>query len=261
MSDPLYELYAIRYGTQAERFRRENVLDADRPDERMPIDYFIWAVKGPDHVWVLDTGFVAAAALKRKRKLDIRPDEGLAHIGIDASKVEDVILTHVHWDHAGGQDLFPNARFHIQDRELSYAAGRCMCDADLNVGFEAGDITRLIENLFARRLVFHDGDAILAPGLSLHRVGGHTAGMMVVRAKTRRGWMVLASDATHFYENIETDRPFPYYCDLRGVYAGFRRLRELADDPALIIPGHDPLVLERHKPPRPELAGVVARLD
>ncbi len=261
MSDPLHEIYAIKYASHARR-RAENLYGPDeRPDESMPIDYFVWAIKSPTQIWVVDTGFVQPAALKRQRKMLQTPAEGLARIGIDAQTITDVILSHVHWDHAGGQDLFPNASFHIQDRELSYAAGPCMCDAELGIGFEPGDITGLIEKLFARRLVFHDGDAIIAPGLSLHRVGGHTAGMMVVRAHTRRGWMVLASDATHFYENLTANRPFPYFCDLRGVYAGFRRLRQLADREELIIPGHDPRVLERHPAPRPELAGSIARLD
>jgi len=261
MSDPLHEIYAIKYASHA-RCRAENLYGPDeRPDESMPIDYFVWAIKSPTQTWVVDTGFVQPAALKRQRKMLQTPAEGLARIGIDAQTITDVILSHVHWDHAGGQDLFPNASFHIQDRELSYAAGPCMCDAELGVGFEPGDITGLIEKLFARRLVFHDGDAIIAPGLSLHRLGGHTAGMMVVRIHTRRGWMVLASDATHFYENLTANRPFPYFCDLRGVYAGFRRLRQLADREELIIPGHDPRVLERHPAPHPELAGSIARLD
>lgn len=258
---PCYELYAVRYATSP-RTRKDNLLGADpNPDAPMPIDYFVWAVKSPDRSWVIDTGFMQPAASRRQRPMERTPAEGLALIGIDASRVEDVVLTHVHWDHAGGQDMFANARFHIQDRELSYAAGPCMCDARLNAGFEPGDIMRLIENLFAHRLVFHDGDATLAPGLTLHRVGGHTAGMMVVRAHTRRGWMVLASDATHFYENLTSDRPFPFFCDLRGVHAGFRRLRQLADAEDLIIPGHDPLVLQRHPAPEPRLEGIVARLD
>jgi glyoxylase-like metal-dependent hydrolase (beta-lactamase superfamily II) len=258
---PFYELYAIRYASSA-RTRKENLVGSDPdPDAPMPIDYFVWAVKGPEGIWVVDTGFMQPAAARRQRPMERTPAEGLALIGIDAASVRDVVLTHVHWDHAGGQDQFPNARFHIQDRELSYAAGPCMCDTRLNGGFEPGDIMKLIENLFARRLVFHDGDATLAPGLTLHRIGGHTAGMMVVRAHTRRGWMVLASDATHFYENLATDRPFPFFCDLRGVHAGFRRLRQLADGEALIIPGHDPLVLQRHPAPEKRLEGIVARLD
>ena len=140
MSDPDYELYAIKYATHARR-RAENLYGPDpRPDDSMPIDYFVWAIKGPTRSWVVDTGFVQPAATRRQRKILQSPAAGLASLGIDAREVTDVILSHVHWDHAGGQDLFPNAQFHIQDRELSYAAGPCMCDAELGMGFEPGDI-------------------------------------------------------------------------------------------------------------------------
>ncbi|MFM8681731.1 MAG: N-acyl homoserine lactonase family protein [Alphaproteobacteria bacterium] len=262
MNLPEYALYAIRYAGHP-RTRRENLIgDDDRPDAPMPIDYFVWAIKAPGgEAWVVDTGFVAANAAKRGRHMERTPAEGLALVGIDAAQVADVVLTHVHWDHAGGQDLFPAARFHVQASEMAYVSGPCMCEPRLAVGFEPGDIAGLVEKLFARRLVFHHGDAELAPGLSLHRVAGHTDGMMVVRAHTRRGFMVLASDATHFYENMSADRPFPFFHDLRGVRDGFRRMRELADREELIIPGHDPLVLARHPAPEPSLAGIVARLD
>lgn len=262
MSLPEYELLAIRFAGHP-RTRQENLVGTDpRPDAPMPISYYVWAARAPDGTtWIVDTGFAAENAARRGRRMERTPAEGLALAGIDAAGVSDVILSHVHWDHAGGQDFFPAARFHLQDAEMSYATGPCMCEPRLALGFEPGDISGLVEKLFARRLVFHRGDAELAPGLSIHRLGGHTAGTMVVRAHTRRGFMVLACDAAHFYENIEADRPFPFYCDLRAVHAGFRRMRELADRPELVIPGHDPLVFARHPAPSPGLDGIVARLD
>jgi len=108
---------------------------------------------------------------------------------------------------------------------------------------------------------FHDGDAELAPGLTLHAVGGHSAGLQVVRVATRRGHVVIASDASHFYAHMEGGRCFPITFDLGAVLEGYRKLRELADSPAHIIPGHDPLVMRRYPAPREELDGVVARLD
>lgn len=99
-----------------------------------------------------------------------------------------------------------------------------------------------------------DGDAEVVPGLSVHLVGGHTAGMQVVRVRTARGHVVLASDASHFYENIEQDRPFGILHSMTGMYGAFDRINELADGPDLVVPGHDPAVLDRFPPAAPRLA-------
>jgi glyoxylase-like metal-dependent hydrolase (beta-lactamase superfamily II) len=110
-------------------------------------------------------------------------------------------------------------------------------------------------------VVFHDGDEELAPGLSVHHVGGHTMGLQMVRVATQRGWVVLASDAAHLYANMEEGRPYPIVYNVFDMLAGHQRAYALATSRKHVIPGHDPLVLERYPPPRPELAGIVARLD
>jgi glyoxylase-like metal-dependent hydrolase (beta-lactamase superfamily II) len=86
-------------------------------------------------------------------------------------------------------------------------------------------------------------------------------GLQVVRVATRRGWLVLASDASHFYANMEQARPFPIVWSVADMLDGYARLRALAESAAHIIPGHDPLVLERYPAPAKSLQGVVARLD
>jgi len=107
----------------------------------------------------------------------------------------------------------------------------------------------------------HVGNFELFPGISLHLIGGHTMGLQVVRVSTRRGWVVLASDASHFYANMEQSRPFPIVWSLADMVQGYGRLRELAESAAHIIPGHDPLVLERYPAPAKDLEGIVVRLD
>jgi glyoxylase-like metal-dependent hydrolase (beta-lactamase superfamily II) len=108
---------------------------------------------------------------------------------------------------------------------------------------------------------FHHGDEEIAPGVSLHLIGGHTMGMQAVRVKTRRGWVVLASDASHFYANMEETRPFPIVYSVADMVDGYRKLRALADSPAHLIPGHDPMVMERYPAPSKALEGIVVRLD
>ena len=164
----------------------------------MPFDYFMFVIKGRSASYVVDTGFSAEVAAKRQRQFLRCPGEGLRLLGIDPAEMRDVILTHLHYDHSGNQDMFPKARFHLQAAEMSYATGPCMCHRFLRGGYDPEDIAATVRKLFEDQLVYHEGEGNVAPGISLHRVGGHTDGQQVVRVKTRGGWLVLASDATHF---------------------------------------------------------------
>src|SRR5258706_4889055 len=193
--------------------------------------------------------------------MTLPPECGLALLGVEAKEVEDVIVTHLHYDHVGNFGLFPAATFHLQDDEMAYATGRHMAQKFFSQAYEVDEVVAMVREVYRGRVRFHDGDAELAPGFSLHRVAGHTKGLQVVRVRTRVGWIVLASDATHLYANMNETRPFPIVYDVPRMVEGYRRLRELADAPELIVPGHDPLVMRRYPAPRADLQGVVVRLD
>jgi glyoxylase-like metal-dependent hydrolase (beta-lactamase superfamily II) len=257
---PVYEVHAIKYAERDGR-RPEHFLEGDPHDAPMPMDYFVWVVRDAESTWVVDTGFGEADAARRGRRLVRSVTDGLALVGVDAKTVTDVILTHLHYDHVGGWDQFPSARFHLQDREMAYATGRHMTHPALNHAFTADHIAELVRAVHAGRVAFHAGDDELAPGLSVHLVGGHTDGLQVVRVSTANGWLVLASDASHYYENMEAGRPFPIVFDVGATLAGYDTLRRLASATGDIVPGHDPLVLERYPPSSAGLAGVAARLD
>jgi glyoxylase-like metal-dependent hydrolase (beta-lactamase superfamily II) len=261
MRQPNFEVYALKYATHL-RPARDNFIGAD-PHETspMPLDYFIWVVKSNGRIIVVDTGFGESGARKRGRQLLRSPAEGLDAIGIRPREVEDVIITHMHYDHSGNHDLFPQARYHVQDREMAFCTGRFMTHSLLQLPFEVEDVNAMLRKLYAGRVEFHDGDEEIAPGVSVHRVGGHSGGLQMVRVNTRRGMLVLASDAAHFYANLGRGLPFPYVFNVGDVLEGFGQARRLADSPDHIIPGHDPLVLERHPAAKPELKGWVARLD
>lgn len=258
MTEP-YEVYAIRYAHH-ERRRSENFVGGDPHDGPMPLDYFVWAIIGNGRHFVVDTGFDEAMARKRQRHLVAPPERNLTAIGIDHRDVRDVIITHLHHDHAGNHHLFPEATFHLQDREAAYVTGRAMCHHVLRNPYEEEDVVSMVRRLFAGRVRFHDGVGQIAPGITVHHMGGHTQGIQSVRVLTRRGYMVLASDVTHFYANIQEERPFPVLQDMLAGVEAYRKLRELADGEDMIIPGHDPLVLQRFPPARPGLRDVV-RLD
>jgi glyoxylase-like metal-dependent hydrolase (beta-lactamase superfamily II) len=227
----------------------------------MPMDYFIWVVRSGERVYVIDTGFDEAVAKQRGRDFLRSPGDGLKTIGIDPAAVEDVILTHMHYDHSGNHTLFPKARYHVQDREMQFCTGRYMTHTHMRFPFAAEDVVAMVRRLYDGRVVFHSGDEEIAPGLSVHYVGGHSMGLQMVRVHTRRGWVVLASDAAHYYANMELDLAYPFTYNIGEVLEGYRRAHALAESPDHIVPGHDPLVLKRYPAARADLEGWVARLD
>lgn len=249
--NPTYEVYGLRYATTSpERSRRENFLPGmDIHDGSMPLDYYVWVIRGNGLEIVVDTGFSPDQAQKRGRMLLANPADMLRRIGIEAAHVKTVVLTHLHYDHAGTLGDFPSAQFHLQDAEMVYATGRSMCHTCLSAPFHVEDVLDAVRLVYGGRITFHNGDSTLAPGITLHRIGGHTGGLQVVRIATERGPLVLASDAFHFSENRTRRAPFPLVYNVGEMLEGFVRCEELAEgNPDLLIPGHDPEVRHRWPP-------------
>ena len=257
----MYRLHAIKYGELNARKRSDLFVGGDPHDGRIDMDYYVWVAIGADRTCVIDTGFGAEVAERRGRRLLRSPLEGLAALGVDANKVQDVVITHLHFDHAGNMGLFPNARLHLQDREMDFVTGRQMTHAFMRAAYEVEDVVYMVRAVHAERVVFHDGDAVIAPGIEVHRIGGHTRGLQAVRIATERGNVVLTSDTSHYFENFEQGRVFSIVDSAAAVLEGHRRLRELAARPELIVPGHDPLVMRRYPPSDASLQGVAVRLD
>jgi glyoxylase-like metal-dependent hydrolase (beta-lactamase superfamily II) len=260
MSEDIYEVFAIRYGHSARR-SPENFIGGDSHDVPMPLDYFNWVVRNDRRTVVVDTGFDAASARKRSRELVQPVNVGLRSLGIECSTVSDVIVTHMHYDHAGNDGLFPSACFHVQDAEMAYATGRCMCHPILNHPYDVDNVTAMVRRVYEGNVRFHDGASEFAPGITLHRIGGHARGLQVVRVKTARGHVVLASDTAHFYAHLDRRRVFPTVDSVADVLEGYDTVLKLATSRDHIIPGHDPLVLDLYPAPDERLRGSVARLD
>ena len=257
----MWQVLALRYAHQERPAQANFLVAVADPHDAMPIDYFVWLLRGPDGREILvDTGFDEATAARRGRSI-LRPvTDCLRAVGTDPATIREVIVSHLHFDHAGNLGQFPNATFHIQDREVAFATGRHMCATCLRSTFEVEDVVTLVRAVYADRVVFHDGEGEIAPGVSVHRVGGHTDGMQVVRVATQRGPLVLAVDAAHFYANMERQNPFPILFDLGAMIQGWRRARQLAGgDDRLVIPGHDPIV--RRIYPAMDDGAEVVRLD
>ncbi len=256
----IYEIFALRYAERTDRTRAENFKMADDHAALMPLDYYLWVIRNDARTIVVDTGFGKAEARQRGRQLLQTPEQALARVGVQLATVKDVVITHLHYDHAGTLPDFSAARFHLQSSEMAFATGPAMLDADERWAFSADHVCDMVRLLYDDRLVFHDEDADIAPGITLHRLPGHTAGLQVVRVPTRRGFVVLASDASHFYENFARRSPFPICYSESDMVKSFERLEQLADSEDHIIPGHDPLVRELYSPPSSELDGWACRL-
>ena len=255
-----HEIYAIRYAHH-DRKAAENFIGGDPHDVLQPLDYYVWAIVGTSRALILDTGFDAAMGKKRGREMIKPVHEGLRALGIDPGAVETVIVSHMHYDHVGNYDLFPRARYHLQDLEMAYATGRCMCHAAMRVPFEVEDVIAMVRKVFTGRAVFNDGEDEIVPGVSVHHIGGHSKGLQCVRVRTRRGHVVLAADAAHLYAHLESGRVFPITYNVAEVVEGYETLRKLATSRAHVVPGHDPLVLARYPAAKAGLEGWVVRLD
>jgi glyoxylase-like metal-dependent hydrolase (beta-lactamase superfamily II) len=257
---PDYEVYAIRYATRAAR-SGENFIGGDPHDVPMPLDYFVWVIKGRTESYLVDLGFTAETAARLKREHLRCPIDALKLIDVDAAAIKTVIVTHMHYDHVGNFHKLANAEFHLQEAEMHYAVGRHMRHPFLNHSFNVDDIVGLVRLNYARRVRFHTGPGEIAPGITIHHVGGHSPGLQFVRVHTRRGWVVLASDTTHFYANMDRGHPFPIVVNLADQLEAYDRLIAAAPSRDHIVPGHDPLVMQYYPPASAELAGIVVRLD
>ena len=257
-----FELFAIRYARTGPRKRAQNFVGGDPHEADSDLDFYVWVARRSDRVFLIDTGMGAETATRRGDGFLRAPADAIGLLGLDPQKLEDIILTHMHYDHAGMLHSYPRARFHLQDSEMAYATGRCMCAGLLRRGYELEDVVHLVRCVYADRVTFHDETVEITSGLSVHRIGGHTAGQQVVRVWTRRGWVVIASDASHLYGNMKTGIPFPSVYRTDEMVEGYRTLYRLSEGSwDHIVPGHDPLVMALYPAPGKELEGIVARLD
>lgn len=245
---PTYEAFAIRYAS-VERRAVDTFLHWGKPDEPIRLDFFFWVVRGDDgRCIVVDTGFSPYSSSRRNRPYGIRPADALAMLQIDPEAVSDVILTHLHYDHAGNTDLFPNATFHLQESELAFVVGPHMRHAAFREHYEVEDLASVIRLLHRGRVRLHQGDSIVAPGIELFHMPGHTLGLQSVGVETPRGRVLIAGDTLHYYENLRLQKPFPVMIDVAAELDAYQRLLRLAASEDHIVAGHDPLVLDRFRP-------------
>jgi len=255
---PEYEVYAISYAVIPDFPVSALVAGADR-SRKMDIQMMFWLIKGPGGKNVIvDCGFYREKFLKQWKTRDfVKPSEAIAKAGLRAEDITDIIISHIHWDHADGMDLFPNATVWIQKDEYQYyigeawqPGGRSQADPD--------DVLMLVRLNIDHRVRFVDGDnQEPIPGIKVYTGGKHTFASQYAAVNTKSGAVVLASDNLYLYENLEKHVPIAATLDAASNLKAQERMKEIASSPRLIVPGHDPAVFSRFPAP----GGGVARIQ
>lgn len=256
-SKPDYEVYAIRYGTLKDFPVAGLVAGADR-SRKMDIAMMVWLVKGNGHNILVDSGFYRARFFVQWQVADyVKPSDAVRRAGLKPEEITDLIVTHMHWDHADGMDLFPNARIWIQKDELEYYAGEAWQSRRTHGGIDPEDVLTLVKRNTEGRVTLVNGDAQeIMPGVTCYIGGKHTYASQYVVVNTAAGNVVLASDNVYLYENLEKHVPIAAALDAASNLRAQDRMKQLAANPKLIIPGHDPAVMTNFPNPEPGVAKI-----
>ena len=243
-----YEIYAVRYATLANFPVSSLVAGADR-ERRLDIAMMIWVLKGADgRVAIVDSGFHRDRYFRQFTVKDfVKPSDAIAPLGLKPDDVTDIFLTHMHWDHAGGVDLFPSARVWIQKDEYDYYTGAAWQSPTTHGGIDADDVLEIVKRNTQGKVSFVRGDDETSlSGIAFGIGGRHTWQSQFVAAQGRSGrTVVLASDNMYLYENLDAHKPVAQTLDAASNLRTQDRMRSVASDPKLVIPGHDPAVFDR----------------
>jgi len=243
------EVLAVKFGhrvtTRAESYLNYHLYG--EPDADLDIDYFFWVIRDGADVFLVDTGFAPEAGDRRRRAHYGTPAQALPLLGIDPADVTAIVITHAHWDHTGNVWQFPNAQVVMTEAEYAFWTSPMAARRHFAAHSEQEEIALLARRRDDGTLSLFTGQSTLAPGIELIEVGGHTAGQLIVTvAAPGGGTAVLASDALHFYEEVERDRPFAIVADLPAMYRAYDTLAQLASQPGTrLVAGHDPAVRDR----------------
>ena len=269
MSDrpPSYRVLAVRYAerqtTLSEAYYRWSTYG--EPDGPLQLSYYFWILDalhepGSPPI-VLDCGFEPERGERMGRRCLCPPAEALARLGIDPAAVELLVISHIHYDHVGNLHLFPNARMPVARSELEFWTADPVAQRPQFAAHADARGIELVRRAAAEeRVDLIEDRADVAPGITAMRVGGHAPGQLVFEVAGEHGPIVLASDAIHYDDELEFERPFGIFTDLADMYRGYATLKRHAASGAAVIPGHDPSVMNRFAPLDGAAAGLAVCL-
>jgi glyoxylase-like metal-dependent hydrolase (beta-lactamase superfamily II) len=252
-----YEIYAIRYATLPDFSVAGLVAGADRA-RKLDIAMMVWLVRGGGRNILVDSGFYREQFFRQWHVTDfIKPSDALRRAGVQPEDITDVVITHMHWDHADGMDLFPKARVWIQKDELQYYAGEAWQSRGTHGGIDPENVLMAVKLNTQGRVGLVPGDAQeILPGITCYTGGRHTYASQYVAVNTVAGMVVLASDNMYLYENLEKHVPIAATLDAASNLRAQDRMKQLAANPRLVIPGHDPAVFAKFPNPQPGVAKI-----
>jgi glyoxylase-like metal-dependent hydrolase (beta-lactamase superfamily II) len=254
-----YEVYAISYAIIPDFPVASLVAGTDR-SRKLDIQMMVWLLKGSDGRNVLvDSGFYREKFFKDFKVRDfIRPDKAVERAGVRAEEITDIVLSHMHWDHADGLDLFPKARVWVQKDEYDYYTSTAWQPGGKHGGIEPEDVLMIVRLNTEGRVSLIDGDgAEPIKGIKVYTGGRHTYASQYAGVNTKSGTIVVASDNMYLYENLERHAPIAQTFDAASNLRAQDRMKQIASDPRLIVPGHDPLVFVKF----PKPGGGVAKIE
>lgn len=266
MSSPhdTYEVHALRYATRTSRKSQEYFrYDLYRiPDEVQEMDYYFWLLRNSAHTVLVDCGFDRERGLAKNRAQETDPVELLARMDVRPEDVDHLIISHLHYDHVGNVDRFPNAVVSMTRAEYEFWSGP-YGSRELMRAIVIPEELRAVQEINRQgRLWLIDGAEEILPGITVSRLGGHTPGQAMVEVAAGQQGIVLASDAAHYFEEIEFDRPFRLFDNIGDMYAALDTLRELdARTDKTVIAGHDPRVAAMFKAAHPNCFDLTAPIS
>ena len=243
----IYEAFAVRFGILPAFSVSGLVAGADR-ERTLDIPVMVWLLKGSNgRVVLIDSGFYRQRFLDQWKPSDFRtPAVAVEAAGVTAGAVTDIIISHAHWDHVDGADLFPHATVWIQREEYRYYTGEAWHARNTHGGVDADDMLALLKINTAGRLKFVEGDdQEVLPGIRCYIGGRHTRESQFCTVKLASGTAVFTSDNVYLYENFDKHVPIAQTLDAASNLKAQDRAKALASDPRLLVPGHDPAVFER----------------
>jgi glyoxylase-like metal-dependent hydrolase (beta-lactamase superfamily II) len=240
-----YKVYAFRVGN---RFRESSYFHLfTDPGKQILISYYFWGIQTPEEFVLVDTGFPLGSVRKINADIiDFQPPEKLLNnIGIDPAQIKKVILTHLHWDHCSSIEMFKDAIFYLQKRDLQFFSGPLAKHPTLRQFIDTDMILKLLRLNYEGRVHILEGEDQIAPGIEVIPMGGHTPGSQVISVSAEGKDILIAGDVIPFYRNLTERIPTGLYWDLSEVLLAHERIEKMVKSPDSFIPGHDPLVASK----------------
>ena len=246
-AQPDYSIQAIRYGSLVNFPVASLVMGAPK-DEKTDIAMVVWLIRGGGRNVLFDSGFHREVWLKDFPTTDyLRPDEAVRLAGLKPEDVTDIIISHAHWDHMGGIDLFPKAAVWIQKQEFAYYTGDAWQPGGRHGGIDPDDVKALVQLNTEGRLRLVDGDNVeILPGIRAYTGARHTFASQYIRVEGDPSF-VLASDNCYLYRNLAEHKASATFieADQPANIKNQGRMIELAGSMDRVVPGHDPRQFER----------------